>query len=202
MAVAPIARTYFAINNVRPFYRGKIHEMAFYFTLVLLPATLYLCRDWAAHFLPILVYFASILCQYGVSAYYHQTIWRCPLAERKIQQLDHSCIFLLTAGSYTAQMTLVVPAMYHWEWSYQLLSIVWILGLCGIFKTMFLNVMPAIFDTLIYIGLGCACLPYATHICQAIHVRDLFLIIVGGLFYIIGGLIFALNSPNPWPKIF
>ena len=194
--------SYFELNNIRPLLRGKIHEFAFYFTLALLPISLYLLRDWRAHFLPLIVYFASILCQYAVSGYYNQKIWKCPLKERLFQKLDHSCIYLLISGSYTQMCVIVVPYDFHWEFSFQLLFIVWFLAICGVLKTLFLSVMPAIIDTLIYIGLGCACLPYLGWIIQAITIRDLLLMGIGGAFYIIGGLIFALEKPDPFPKTF
>ncbi len=199
MADQSSSSLYFHDDNKRPLWRGKIHEYAFYVTLGLLPMTLYMLRDWRTHSIPLIVYFMSILGQYAVSGYYNQKIWHCPLIERKWQQLDHSCIFLLISGSYTAQISIVWDDM---DSGYILLAIIWILAILGVMKTIFLSAMPAIINTLVYIGMGCACVPWLGSIAESVHIRDLILMIIGGLFYAIGGLIFALRSPNPFPKIF
>jgi hemolysin III len=37
---------------------------------------------------------------------------------------------------------------------------------------------------------------------QALEAVPLALLIVGGILYTVGGLIYALKKPNPWPELF
>mmetsp|Transcript_36291 Transcript_36291/g.58250 ORF Transcript_36291/g.58250 Transcript_36291/m.58250 type:complete len:207 (+) Transcript_36291:1-621(+) len=178
--------------------------MAFYGTFIMLISAVCLCHD--AHrrqyLLPLIIYFVSHLCCYGVSSYYNQAIWKCPLAERKMQQFDHSCIYLLICGSYTLQCAVVIPSEFHWKWSFQLLSVVWLLCIAGIAKTFAFRMWPAYVDTFIYASLGGAVVPYLAHLMEALAMRDLALLAIAGIFYLVGGVIFAVSFPNPSPKVF
>merc|ERR1712048_387391 len=83
-----------------------------------------------------------------------------------------------------------------------LLIFIWALAVLGVMKTMFLSAMPALINTLVYIGMGCACLPWIGSIAASISSFHLTMMMMGGLFYIVGGLIFALKTPNPFPLTF
>lgn len=197
--MSQVSSLYFYANNERPLWRGKIHEYAFYVTLVSLLISLLLLNNWRNHFVPLIVYFCSILCQYGISGYYNQQIWKCPTTELKWQRLDHSCIYLLISGTYTAQICIVWDDMGSGR---SLLIIIWVLAILGVLKTICLTAMPTFINTLLYICIGCACLPWIGSIASSVSALDLILVILGGVFYIVGGLIFAFKRPDPFPQTF
>ena len=138
-------------------------------------------KNWYTHFIPLLIYFLSLLTQYGISGYYNQKLWNCPIKERFFQKIDHSCIYFLIAGSYTPMCLLVctkeigdnLHGYISTEWAVELLIIVWEFALLGIIKTLFIRVLPAIFNTLLYIGIGCSCLPYLVNMGNVLVMRDL-----------------------------
>jgi hemolysin III len=59
---------------------------------------------WAA-----LVYAATIVAMFSVSAAYHRVQWRSARAHKWMKRLDHSMIFVFIAGCYTPIALLAMP---------------------------------------------------------------------------------------------
>lgn len=200
-------QSYFEMNNIRPLWRGKIHEYAFYGSVCLLMISIMFAKQ---SYLPALaIYFATALIQYGVSAYYNQKMWKCPQKEKCWQRIDHACIYLLMAGHYTGACLIVLDNNINEngfllsKWNVELLYIGWIFTVCGIVKTLIFRRCPVQVDVIAYIGIGsCPVFVYWYHICRILTMRDILLWLCSAGFYVIGSIVFVAHKPDPLPSVF
>jgi hemolysin III len=132
------------------------------------------------------VYGATLVCLYAASTVYHSV--RAPRWKRVLKIVDHSCIYLLIAGTYTP-FTLVAL---HGGWGWTLFSIVWALALGGIvFKLWFVDRFP-IASTVFYLLMGWSVMIALKPLISAMPAPALFWLLAGGLSYSAGVVFFAL----------
>src|SRR2546423_287885 len=88
----------------------------------------------AWHIVSCSIYGASLVTLYMASTLYHGA--RSPRAKQLLQLVDHCCIYLLIAGTYTP-FTLV---LLRGGWGWMLFGLVWSLSLIGVlFRVLFGN---------------------------------------------------------------
>ena len=127
---------------------------------------------------------------YGASATYH-SINLSDSIIKIFRKIDHSMIFVLIAGSYTPVCMIVLGG----STGYKLLAIVWGIALIGIgVKFLWIN-CPKWFSSVIYIAMGWICVFYMTTIYDSIPFAAFMWLLVGGIIYTIGGVIYALKVP-------
>lgn len=80
-----------------------------------------------------LVYTATIVGMFSVSAVYHRVQWRSPVAYKWMKRADHSMIFIFIAGSYTPLALLAMP----WHTAKLVLTIVYLGAGAGVALKMF-----------------------------------------------------------------
>ncbi|WP_460945283.1 PAQR family membrane homeostasis protein TrhA [Okibacterium endophyticum] len=181
--------------TLKPRWRGWIHAVTFPIAIVL-GALLVSVAQGAPAKWSSTVFAATSLLLFGVSGLYHRFHWR-PGTAVLLKRLDHSNIFLLIAGTYTPMSVLALPQ----HKAIVLLSIVWSGALLGIgFRVFWINAPRWLYVPL-YVALGWAAVMYLGDIAAA-NVITLLLIIVGGLLYTGGAIVYALKRPNPWPGNF
>src|SRR5690606_16788404 len=134
---------------------------------------------------------ASSMLLFGVSALYHRFNWS-PKVKQTFRRLDHANIFLLIAGTYTPIALTALPL----DKGVLLLIIVWCGALLGIGFRVFWIGAPRWVYLPLYIGLGWAAVMYVVDIAQA-NVATLVLVVVGGLLYTFGAVVYGLKRPNP-----
>lgn len=145
-----------------------------------------------------LIYTLTIVAMFTVSAVYHRVNWTSPTARKWMKRADHSMIFVFIAGSYTPFAVLALP-----ERSGEvLLWIVWGGALAGVLLKMFWPSAPRWVGTPLYILLGWVAAWFIGPILHGAGVAAVVLLIVGGALYSIGGVLYALKWPNPWPTTF
>jgi hemolysin III len=127
---------------------------------------------------------------------YHRFNWS-PRARILLKRMDHANIFLLIAGSYTPIATLALPP----SKGTLLLTLVWAGAIVGIAFRVFWIHAPRWLYVLLYIALGWAAVMYLVDIFQA-NAITMTLIIVGGLLYTGGAVVYAMKKPNPVPGHF
>ncbi|MDT7651390.1 MAG: hemolysin [Pseudonocardiales bacterium] len=144
------------------------------------------------------VYSVTILGLFGTSALYHRRTWRTPRSRAVMRRLDHSMIFLFIAGTYTPVAALAMDrATARW-----VLIVVWAGALAGVILKTAWPYAPAWVGVPVYIALGWM----AAFVIPAMHagggVAALVLLLVGGLLYTVGAVMYATRRPNPWPATF
>jgi hemolysin III len=134
---------------------------------------------------------------FAVSAIYHIGTWR-PEVRRKLRAVDHSNIFVLIAGTYTP---ICFNALEGWL-RVTILMAVWLLAVIGVGLATFATRLPRWAGTAIYIGMGWASVLALPALLAALPSEAIMLLFLGGVAYTIGGIIYALKRPNPFPHIF
>ncbi len=134
---------------------------------------------------------------FGTSALFHRGKWS-PRAFRILRRLDHANIFLIIAGSYTPFAVLVLPE----GRGRTLLWIVWLGALAGIAFRVFWIGAPRWLYTPVYVALGWVAVFYLPEFFRGGGVAVAVLILVGGVLYSLGALIYGLKRPNPSPRWF
>jgi hemolysin III len=142
------------------------------------------------------VFFASSLLLFGNSALYHRFNWS-PTVKVTLKRIDHANIFLLIAGSYTPITWLALPQ----EKAILLMSIIWGSALLGICFRVFWLHAPRWLYVAIYIAMGWGAFVYVVDFMNA-NAPMMILILVGGLCYTLGAVVYAMKKPNPFPGVF
>lgn len=181
--------------DLKPTWRGWIHAGTFPLTIVL-GIVLIVLADGAAAKVSCTVFVLSSMLLFGISALYHRFDWSVR-AKRLLKRMDHANIFLLIAGSYTPITVLALPP----GKSALLLLLVWIGAGLGIVFRVFWIGAPRFLYVPLYLLLGYASLAFIVDF-YAANAAMMTLILVGGLCYTVGAVIYALKRPNPFPGRF
>jgi hemolysin III len=142
------------------------------------------------------IFFATSVLLFGNSAIYHRFNWS-PRVKKALKRVDHANIFLLIAGSYTPITWLALPR----DKAVLLMVIIWGTALLGIGFRVFWISAPRWLYVPIYIGMGWAAMAYIVDFFAA-NVPMMILILVGGLCYTLGAVVYGIKKPNPWPGKF
>ena len=181
---------------LKPRLRGVLHQYAFFVSLVLGASIVILAPDSKAR-LAAAIYAFAVSGLLGTSALYHRHNWQ-PRARAWMRRLDHSMIFVLIAGTYTPFALLVL----HGTLAHAILIVVWSGALGGIVLNMAWTTAPKWLTATVYISLGwvaVAAMPALAHELGAVGVG---LVMLGGLMYTAGAVIYATGRPNPAPATF
>ncbi|WP_090712638.1 PAQR family membrane homeostasis protein TrhA [Mycetocola miduiensis] len=182
-------------EDSKPTWRGWIHAGTFPLTIVGGIVLVSLAQGAPAKW-STAVFALSSLLLFGVSALYHRLNWS-PRSKVLLKRMDHANIFLLIAGSYTPVAVLALPP----EKGSLLLILVWGGAFVGIIFRMFWLHAPRWLYVFLYIAMGWAAVMYLFDIFR-VNPATMTLIIVGGLFYTGGAVVYALKRPNPFPGHF
>ena len=185
---------------VIPRMRGWIHAWAFGVAVVagaaLVAAAAFLA-DRPDAVLPATIYSLTVCGVFGVSALYHRLNWG-PRARVWMKRADHSMIFVFIAGSYTPFATLALPP----ESGRPLLIVVWAGATAGVALKMLWPTAPRWVGVPLYLLLGWAIVPVAGQLVAEVGLAPMLLLLVGGLFYSGGAILYATRWPDPWPATF
>ncbi|GAB3996146.1 PAQR family membrane homeostasis protein TrhA [Nocardioides marmoraquaticus] len=142
------------------------------------------------------IFAGTALVLFAVSGLYHRFYWG-PRMNAVLRRLDHSNIFLLIAGSYTPfAITLLEPPQRD-----ALLVIVWSGAALGVLFRVFWSHAPRLLYTPIYVALGWVAIFYAGDLGSGGPAVTTLLVVGGGL-YTLGGLVYGLKKPDPFPSWF
>ncbi|WP_225734982.1 PAQR family membrane homeostasis protein TrhA [Pseudoclavibacter endophyticus] len=179
----------------RPTWRGWIHAGTFPVAVVAGVVLILVADGWLAT-VASAVYAVSSWLLFGVSALYHRFNWSLR-AKVALKRFDHANIFVLIAGTYTPVSLLALPPEKGWL----LFGVVWGVALLGIGFRLFWIGAPRWLSTALYIALGWGAVMYIFDLVQA-NVVMMVLIVVGGLFYTVGAVVYATKWPDPSPQHF
>jgi hemolysin III len=183
------------VDEDRPSWRGWIHTGVLPLVVVAGILLIVFSEGWQAK-TAAAVYFASSILLFGNSALYHRFRWK-PFTKKLLKRIDHANIFLLIAGTYTPISVSALPQ----EKGTLLLWLVWSIALLGVgFRVFWINA-PRWLYVPMYLGLGWIASLFVVDFFNVNWVM-MTLVIVGGLFYSIGAVIYGLKRPNPSPKHF
>ena len=145
------------------------------------------------------IYGLSSVLLYMASALFHG-LKVSPEQRRLLLRLDHAGIFSLIAGSYTP-VALLALTQYDPRAGWAFFGGIWAVALLGMFfKLKYLDA-PRWISTGFYLLLGWASLLIVAPISQTVPLGGLVLMLLGGLFYSVGAVIFVRQRPNLYPGV-
>ena len=145
-----------------------------------------------------LVYTATIVGMFSVSAVYHRVQWKSPSTRKWMKRADHSMIFIFIAGSYTPFALLAMPP----HTATLVLTIVYSGAAAGVALKMFWPSSPRWIGVPLYLVLGYAAIWFAPVLLAGGGPTVVALLVAGGVLYNIGAVLYGVRWPNPWPQTF
>ncbi|MDN5345298.1 MAG: hemolysin [Clostridia bacterium] len=143
------------------------------------------------------VFGIALVLLFGASAAYH-LLPLSPAGTLALRRADHIMIYVLIAGTYTPLC--LIPLWGLWGWS--LLGAIWALALAGIIMaTLWLNA-PRWLSTALYVIMGWLVVIAVVPLLRTFSLGGLAWLLVGGLFYTVGAVIYATRRPDPAPGVF
>ena len=139
----------------------------------------------------------SLILLFGVSALYHRPQWG-QRGYAIMRRLDHAAIFILIAGTATPICILGLGG----KDGTTLLITVWITALLGILQSFFWTKGPKWIRALPYVIAGWVITPYFKEFVQLLGETSAEWILIGGLIYTLGTVVYAMKRPNPFPRVF
>ena len=143
------------------------------------------------------IYALSLIGLFGTSTAYHR-LKLSPGSSRVLRSLDHSMIFILIAGTYTALGVLVLPG---W-WQLVVLVIVWTGALAGITLKLINVDRFSLAGGTLYITLGWIGIAALPPMLSNAEILPLVLTLTGGLMYTFGTFVLLKRRPDPNPRVF
>lgn len=184
------------VEKTKPLLRGHFHQAAFFIALGAGSVLIATAHENVARMVS-LVYTLSLAGMFACSSLYHRINWSTQ-ARIWWRRLDHSAIFLLIAGTGTPICLLGIKG----DSGNHLLWIFWSLAIAGIFKELFWVAAPKWVSAIFYVIMGWVGVFYFSEMRTALGPANMALMVVGGIVYTIGAVIYALKRPDPFPKVF
>jgi hemolysin III len=180
--------------RVKPRLRGVFHEGGFY-AAVALAVPLALTAEPGRGRVSAIVFSACLAGCFGASALYHRPTWQ-PVARSWFARLDHAGIYLLIAGTYTPIGLIIMSR----AWAIPVLSVVYAGAAAAILLKLFWVRAPKVLSAILGLSLGWVGVVAYSQIGK-IGSAGIVLILLGGLFYTVGAVVYARRRPDPFPSV-
>jgi hemolysin III len=143
------------------------------------------------------IFATTVAVMFGASALHHRVTWR-ERGYRWSRRIDHAGVYLAIAGSYTPFGLLVLTG----TWRIVVLAVVWGGAAAAIVLKFAWVEAPKWLAAAIAISLGWVAVIVFPQLIDGVGWSGTALVLAGGLFYTIGGLVYALKRPDPLPAVF
>lgn len=181
----------------KPLMRGWLHAGGAVAAVTVTSIFAWISRNDIPKMLSLLVFGATMIELYTVSALYHIGSWS-PRVRQVLRSLDHANIFLLIAGTYTP---LCFNVLTGWV-RVLLLGGIWLLALAGLVLALFTTRLPRWISPVLYVLMGWVAILALPAFLAHLPVIAVLCLIGGGLLYTIGAVIYGRRWPDPFPRIF
>jgi len=180
----------------KPRLRGVLHQAAFLIALAVAPV-LILGADGTRRRAAAAVFSGAVAACFGASALYHRVTWT-PRVRLWMRRVDHAGVYLLIAGTYTPVSLLALRG----DWRPVVLTIVWAGAAAAIMLRFLWVEAPKWLAAVIGIALGWVAVVALPQLVARLNPAAVILIIVGGLAYTAGALVYVRRRPDPLPAVF
>lgn len=143
------------------------------------------------------VYGLSLIALYLSSAIYH-SLHTDAETERRLQLMDYATIFLLIAGTYTPVCLITLRGV----GGMPILIAEYTMAVTGIGILLFWRNAPHAVRVPFYIVMGWLAVVAWPQLSAALPTAALWWLVLGGLFYTFGTVIYATDRPHLWPGKF
>lgn len=133
-----------------------------------------------------LVFGFSLIVLYTASTVYHAS--KNPILRKRLNIFDHAAIFLLIAGTYTPFVLITLKGIVGW-WIF---GITWFIALTGIILKLFYTGKYDKLSTAMYVFMGWIIIFAIKPLMQNLAPQGLKWLIVGGVFYTVGAILYSI----------
>jgi len=134
------------------------------------------------------IFGVSLILLYLASTLYHAS--KEPQKRFKLKVFDHAAIYVLIAGSYTP-FTLV---SLNGETGWLIFSMVWVMAFTGIILKLFFTGRFKVVSTAMYVLMGWLIVFYFQDLTAHLHEKGVFYLILGGVLYTIGAILYSIKK--------
>ncbi|HQV94030.1 MAG TPA: hemolysin III family protein, partial [Anaerolineales bacterium] len=141
--------------------------------------------DTPAKIISLAIYGVSLIAMFSASATYHMV----QVKDRALEifrKVDHAAIYLLIAGTYTPFCVNAFEGF--WKWG--MLTIIWSLAIIGIVVKVFYIRAPRWLNAGIYLVMGWLAVAAAGQMLAALPAWVLAWLIIGGVLYTLGAVVY------------
>lgn len=184
-------------SELRPHLRGWIHAGAVPLALVGLFVLWDQANGVGVSPLPATVFGLCLVGLYGTSSLYHVPRWGAR-TRHVLSRCDVAMIQFAIAGTFT-------PIAFHalqGSWRSWSLAVAWMIAVAGAAIAASPLRAPRWVGTLGYVAIGWLTVVPFVRIFQALPWQGNSLIILGGVLYTIGAVVYATRRPDPFPRWF
>lgn len=140
------------------------------------------------HIVSFSIYGASLVSLYIASTVYHSI--QNPKWRYRFNIVDHSAIYILIAGTYTPFTLVTLNGTVGWV----IFGITWGIAAIGIIFKIFFTGRFDIISTIAYVAMGWIVIFAINPLIENLSVNGLFWLFLGGIFYTIGAVIYAIRK--------
>jgi hemolysin III len=143
----------------------------------------------ASHVVSCTIFGVTLILLYSASTLYHS--FRKPKVKSVLKILDHSCIYLLIAGTYTPFLLVPLRGILGWT----MFVVIWLLAVSGIIFKIFFVHRFKIISTIAYVFMGWIIIFAIKPLIDSLPSGGVVWLIAGGLAYSLGVIFYA------WKKL-
>lgn len=134
------------------------------------------------------IYGSTLIILYTMSTLYHS--FKVNNAKRIFQIIDHCCIFLLIAGTYTVYTLVVLGGVIGWT----LFGIVWGTTIIGIIvNSIDINKFKSL-SMILYLAMGWVIIFAFKPLIDKMDTNGIILLVLGGIAYTVGAIFYGIGK--------
>ena len=176
---------------------GLTHFFAGIVAVVGLIALLVVGRGDIGKQISLLVYGAGLLLVFFASSAYH-LVQAQPGLVQVLRKVDHSAIYVLIAGTYTAFCYNYLEGVWRWG----ALAVIWGLAIAGVVVKVFVIKAPRWVTAGVYVAMGWLALLIPRELMMSLPMGALVWLIVGGIVFTIGAVVYVTKRMDFAPGVF
>jgi len=173
-----------------------LHHVAFFIALAVAPFVVVFADGTRAR-VSAAVFAASVAACFGASALYHRVTWSARVRPW-MRRIDHAGVYLLIAGTYTPVALLALGG----AWQVAILATVWSGAAAAIIVKFVWVDAPKWLAAGIGLALGWVAVVALPQLWTKLDHAAVLLLVIGGLAYSAGAIVYARRRPDPLPAVF
>lgn len=185
------------ISKLREPVNGLTHMGGAFAAVIGLIILLNTAATGVTNLISVLIYGVSLILLFSASTIYH-SVDANPGWLEILRKMDHSAIYLLIAGTYTPICVNAFTGFYRWGF----LSIIWFLAFIGILIKVYYIAAPRWISAGTYVLMGWLCVFASRELITSLTPFSLTWLILGGVTYTFGAIIYATKWFNLFPGKF
>jgi len=180
----------YSYSKKEEFLNVLSHGFGLVMSLVAFPFLILKALEYDGFWKPIsfIIYGASLILLYAASTFYHAA--KKPALRRKLNIFDHAAIYVLIAGGYSPYCLVALNSSLGWY----VFIFVWLFALVGIILKLFFTGKYNKVSTAMYLLMGWQVAFFAKPLANSLSENGLYLLILGGVFYTIGAILYSIKQ--------